>query len=82
MKIGLVRALPDQHETFEVDVPAGASIRDAISLAGWSLTEGAAVGVWGKVRPVDYLLREGDRIEVYRPLTADPKTARRKRALG
>lgn len=37
------------------------------------------VGVWGRVRPLDMVLRERDRIEVYRPLTVDPKEARRQR---
>ena len=37
------------------------------------------IGVWGRVRPLDTPLRERDRIEVYRPLTVDPKEARRQR---
>lgn len=37
------------------------------------------VGIWGRVRPLDTALRERDRIEVYRPLTVDPKEARRLR---
>ena len=37
------------------------------------------IGVWGRVRPLDTVLRERDRIEVYRPLTVDPKEARRQR---
>jgi len=37
------------------------------------------VGVWGKPVPADRMLVEGDRLEVYRPLTVDPKVARRKR---
>jgi len=37
------------------------------------------VGIWGRVRPLDTLLRERDRIEVYRALTVDPKEARRLR---
>lgn len=37
------------------------------------------VGIWGRVRPLDAPLRERDRIEVYRPLTVDPKEARRQR---
>jgi len=37
------------------------------------------LGVWGRVRPLDTPLRERDRIEVYRPLTVDPKEARRQR---
>jgi putative ubiquitin-RnfH superfamily antitoxin RatB of RatAB toxin-antitoxin module len=37
------------------------------------------VGIWGRLRPLDTLLRERDRIEVYRPLKVDPKEARRQR---
>lgn len=39
----------------------------------------ARVGVWGRVAPLSQVLREGDRVEVYRPLTVDPKEARRQR---
>lgn len=38
------------------------------------------VGVFGKKRPPETVLREGDRIEIYRPLLADPKDAKRRRA--
>lgn len=38
------------------------------------------VGLFGKKRPLDTVLREHDRIEIYRPLVADPKESRRKRA--
>ena len=38
------------------------------------------VGIFGTRCPLDRVLREGDRIEIYRPLCADPKTARRRRA--
>jgi putative ubiquitin-RnfH superfamily antitoxin RatB of RatAB toxin-antitoxin module len=44
------------------------------------LAEAARYGVWGKVRPLTYTLRDGDRVEIYRPLLADPKEQRRKRA--
>jgi putative ubiquitin-RnfH superfamily antitoxin RatB of RatAB toxin-antitoxin module len=37
------------------------------------------VGIWGKVRPLETPLKEGDRVEIYRPRLADPKEARRKR---
>ena len=37
------------------------------------------IGVWGRIRPLDTPLRERDRIEIYRPLTVDPKEARRVR---
>jgi putative ubiquitin-RnfH superfamily antitoxin RatB of RatAB toxin-antitoxin module len=36
-------------------------------------------GVWGKLKPAGTILRDGDRIEIYRPLKADPNTARQHR---
>ncbi len=42
--------------------------------------DAVAIGVWGKVRAADYLLRDGDRVELYRALQADPKDARRAKA--
>jgi uncharacterized protein len=42
-----------------------------------NLQEPAAVGVWGRVKSSDYVLRADDRVEIYRPLKADPKDARR-----
>jgi len=44
------------------------------------LNAAAGVGVWGKVRANSYKLRDGDRVELYLPLTADPKEQRRQRA--
>jgi uncharacterized protein len=41
---------------------------------------GAAVGVFGKIASADQSLKDGDRVEIYRPLAADPKVARRERA--
>lgn len=40
------------------------------------------VGIYGKKKPLDTVLREHDRIEIYRPLIADPKTSKRKRKAG
>jgi hypothetical protein len=40
---------------------------------------GLRLGVWGRVQPPDTALREGDRVELYRPLSVDPKEARRLR---
>ena len=77
-------AAGDGHE-YPLDLGAfeGATIADALALAAANAIElpaFAAVGIWGDVRAIDHLLREGDRIELYRPLEADPKTARRVRA--
>jgi putative ubiquitin-RnfH superfamily antitoxin RatB of RatAB toxin-antitoxin module len=63
-------------------LPAGASVRDALEASGL-VTEaelaGCAVGVWGKLKALGDLLRDEDRVEVYRPLQVDPKEARRLR---
>jgi uncharacterized protein len=40
----------------------------------------SGTGVWGRVRSIDYVLRDADRVEFYRPLQADPKEARRRKA--
>ena len=40
----------------------------------------AAIGIFGRKAPPEQVLREGDRVEIYRPLIADPKEARRRRA--
>ena len=66
-------------------VEQGATVGDVIRSS--ALLEGltpAAVnalecGVWGRKVPVDHLLRADDRVELYRPLTVDPKVARRER---
>jgi uncharacterized protein len=62
----------------------GASVADALHASGLHLRHGAAldglrVGVWNKVKTLDTPLRDGDRVEVYRALTVDPKEARRQR---
>ena len=42
----------------------------------------SSVGVWGKKVSSDYVLKSGDRVEIYRPLIADPKDLRRRGLLG
>jgi putative ubiquitin-RnfH superfamily antitoxin RatB of RatAB toxin-antitoxin module len=68
----------DQVELRELSLPAGSTLADALRTAGWP-TEGWSVGIWGRVQPLDRLLRDGDRIELCRALTVDPKEARRLR---
>jgi uncharacterized protein len=65
-----------------LDLPSNATIADALSKAGFESTQISAVGVWSKVRPLTFVLREYDRVEIYRPLQADPKAARRARDDG
>jgi putative ubiquitin-RnfH superfamily antitoxin RatB of RatAB toxin-antitoxin module len=76
---------PRQVDLAELVVPEGATVRDAIAASGLLARHPAIdlttqkVGVWGKVKALDTALREGDRVEVYRPLKVDPKEARRQR---
>jgi putative ubiquitin-RnfH superfamily antitoxin RatB of RatAB toxin-antitoxin module len=64
---------------------AGATIADALDASGLAdVVPGIdlsvmAVGIYGKKKTMDTVLREHDRVEVYRPLIADPKHARRRR---
>jgi uncharacterized protein len=75
------------HETVrDLLVEEGATIAQAIAqsgvlkdIPGIDLTV-QPVGLYGKKRPLDTVLRERDRIEIYRPLVADPKESRRRRA--
>lgn len=68
-----------------LELPAGSRLLDAIResqlLAGLADTEVDALqtGVWGRKLPPDHLLRDGDRVELYRALKVDPKVARRER---
>lgn len=85
MRVEVVYALPQRQWMIALDLPAGATVRDALAAA---VTQGlphqtapqVTVGVWGRVAALDRPLRDGDRVEIYRELRADPKTARRQRA--
>ena len=78
MRIEVVQAAPGSFKAIVLELPARATVRDAITAAGLS---GSAYGIFGKRVPLDTLLSEGDRVEIYRPLAMDPKEARRRRAL-
>lgn len=81
MLVEVVMALPARARVSRVELPAGASVADAIAAAGLSgaVTE-AGAGVWGRRVAQDFALCPGDRVEIYRPLQADPKDSRRRRA--
>jgi uncharacterized protein len=80
MKVEVLRAWPRRFERIELDLPEGASVRDAVTAAGWGAdAEVVAYAVFGQRVDQEAVLREGDRIELLRPLQADPKEARRQR---
>ena len=72
-------AYPDGAQARSLNLPAGATVRDALAASG---LEGPACGIFGKRVALDRKLAEGDRVEIYRPLALDPKEARRRRALN
>lgn len=84
--VELVYALPDQQPLMRVQLAEGASVEDAIRVSGileafpeidLSLNK---VGIFSKLVKLDEKVRDKDRVEIYRPLIADPKEVRRKRA--
>lgn len=86
-KIEVLIAIATPSDQREIDWIAadGATIRDIVEegVKKGVLPRdlgGAAVGVWGDRKSLDYVVRTGDRIEFYRPLKFDPKEARRARA--
>ena len=64
-----------------VQVEEGSTVAQALQVSNFSELA-AGVGVWGKKVALTHVLREHDRLEVYRPLTVDPKVARRERFAG
>lgn len=84
--IEVAYATPDRQLLLSVSVPEGCSLEEAIERSKirdeWPEIEVdmAKVGIFGRKMPPDTVLREGDRVEIYRPLIADPKEARRRRA--
>lgn len=78
MRVEVVTAYPGEVRARSLDLPAGATVRDALAASGFA---GHAVGIFGKRVELDHRLADGDRVEIYRPLAIDPKEARRQRAL-
>ncbi len=80
MKIGIAYALPKRQVWFDVELPEGSSIKDAVERSGILKQfpeinlEQQKVGVFGKISKLDVVLNDGDRVEIYRPITCDPKT--------
>lgn len=79
-------ATPAKQIILECRVEAGSSAREAVAASGIEQhfpeidLENCDLGVFGKAIPAEYELQDGDRIEIYRPLIADPKEIRRQRA--
>lgn len=84
MIVGICYAKAARQLWINIEVPDNATIQDAITLSGVlekfpeiDLSE-QKVGIFGKVSKLDTKLSAGDRVEIYRPITADPDTVERR----
>ncbi len=80
-------ALPDEQVILALEVAPGTTIKQAIEQSGIlekfpqiDLEGENKVGIFGKVKTLDTVLQPKDRVEIYRPITCDPKEVRRQRA--
>ncbi|WP_259757422.1 RnfH family protein [Pseudomonas sp. GCEP-101] len=86
--IEVVYALPHKQVLLRLSVPRGTRVREAVLLSGIAGqfpdldVQGCPLGIFGKVvaRPEERVLEAGERVEIYRPLVADPKEVRKQRA--
>lgn len=86
LSIEIAYALPQKQELVRLHLPPGSTVQQAIEASGLLAKypeidlKKNKVGVYGKLTRLDAHLRDRDRVEIYRPLIADPKEVRRKRA--
>jgi uncharacterized protein len=86
ISVTVVYALPELATEIEVRLPAGSTVAETLDRSGIAARHPEAnlqqcpVGIFGKRVDRQSLVTDGDRVELYRPLIADPKEARRKRA--
>lgn len=86
--IEVVFALPENQVLLRLSVPRGTRMREAVLLSGIAAqfpgldVQSCPLGIFGKAvaRPEERVLEEGERVEIYRPLIADPKEVRKQRA--
>lgn len=82
----MVYALKNKQTLLSMDVDEGTTLRQAIECSGILDTypqinlSKDKTGIFGKIAKLDTVLREKDRVEIYRPLIADPKKVRKERA--
>ncbi|GAA5129832.1 RnfH family protein [Alloalcanivorax gelatiniphagus] len=88
IRVEVVHALPDRQRLIALDVAPGTTMLEAARQSGIAgqveglVLETAPMGIFGKAEPepARRVLEDGERVEIYRPLTVDPKAARRARA--
>lgn len=87
MEIEVVYALPGKQALIRFEAPDGCTVAQAIELSGIRKefpdirVDPGAVGIFSRKVSLDQVLVHGDRVEIYRPLIADPKEMRKQRAV-
>lgn len=88
LQVEVAYALPQRQTLLPVTVPEGTTVAEAITLSAIRDQhpeidpDAPPVGIFGERVRLDHRLENGDRVEIYRPLTVDPKEHRRQRARG
>lgn len=86
MNVGVCYAEADRQLWMRLEVPDGSNVEKTIELSGilkqYPEIDLAAqkVGIFGKIAKLDTLVKEGDRVEIYRQITVDPKTVKRRKS--
>lgn len=87
IRVEVAFALPERQMILALDAPPGTTAREAARLSGiadhfpeLAIDEGTRLGIFGQVIAPSQVLQAGDRVEIYRPLIADPKEVRKARA--
>lgn len=86
MKVEVIYALVDKSEIVKLELPDGSTVLQAVEASGLLAkhpeidVKKNKFGIYAKLAKADAVLREQDRVEIYRPLIADPKEVRKQRA--
>lgn len=88
IEVSVVCALPDRQLIRHLQLQPGSTAATAVTSSGLRADfpevdfDSAAIGIFGKIVVRNAVLKHGDRLEIYRPLNADPKESRRRRSSG
>lgn len=88
MNVGVCYAEADRQTWLRLEVPDDSTVQQAIELSGllnqypYIDLGKQKVGIFGKLAKLDTPVKEGDRVEIYRPITADPTQVQRRRIEG
>ncbi len=85
MNVGITFAKEDRQVWLKIDVPDGSTVREVIEKSGIMNQfpeidlKKNKVGIFGKMTKLDAVVMDGQRVEIYRPITCDPKTVQRRK---